>query len=71
LCLSIVGPPTVWSHLSEGMQFPTTHHTEMAGQLTALWAAVSSATQFVLGCSPTEAFWVDVVEELLDEFPLL
>jgi hypothetical protein len=42
LCLAIVDPLMVQSHLSQGMWIAIVHHTEMAGQLTALWAAVSS-----------------------------
>jgi hypothetical protein len=33
-----------------------------------LWAAVSSTAQSMLGHSPTEAFQVDVVGEMLTEF---
>jgi hypothetical protein len=36
LCLAIVGPPRVRSHLSEGMQITVLRHTEMAEQLAAL-----------------------------------
>jgi hypothetical protein len=68
LCQAIVSPPTVQGHLLEGMKSATICHTELAGQLTALRAAVSSATQFVLGCSPSEALWVEVVDEMLFEF---
>jgi hypothetical protein len=44
------------------------HHTEMAKQLAMLRAAFSSAAKFVLRWSPTEAFWVEVVDELATEF---
>jgi hypothetical protein len=43
LCLAIVSPPSVWNHLSEGMWVAALCHTKMAGELAALWAAVSSA----------------------------
>jgi hypothetical protein len=33
-----------------------------------LWAAVSYVVECVLRCSPTKAFWVDVVNELATEF---
>jgi hypothetical protein len=44
LCLAIVGPLMVWHHLSDGMRIATICHTEMAGQLATLWAAMSSTT---------------------------
>jgi hypothetical protein len=40
----------------------------MVGQLVKLYEAVSSTMQSMLGHSPAEAFRVDVVEEMLDEF---
>jgi hypothetical protein len=40
------------------VRIATAHHIEMARPLAALWAAVSS---------PIETFWVDIVDELLDE----
>jgi hypothetical protein len=54
LCLAIVGPSQVRSHLSASMQVPALHHTEMARELTALRPAVSSITELVLGRSPNE-----------------
>jgi hypothetical protein len=50
------------------MRIASVCHTEMVGQLIVLQAAMSSTTQSVLGCSPTKAFWVDIVEELFNEF---
>jgi hypothetical protein len=50
------------------MWIAVVRHTEMAEELTVHWAAVSSTTQFVLRHSPTEAFWVDVMDELVTEF---
>jgi hypothetical protein len=43
-------------------------HTEMAGELAALRAAVSSATKSVLGHSPSVTFHMEVVDELTAEF---
>jgi hypothetical protein len=43
-------------------------HTEMARELSALWVAVSSAVDFVLGCSPNETFWMEFVDELIAVF---
>jgi hypothetical protein len=43
-------------------------HTEMAQQLTVLRAAVSSITWSVLGRFPSEAFRVEVVDEMLADF---
>jgi hypothetical protein len=43
-------------------------YTKMVEQFAMLQAAVSSATEFVPGCSPTEAFWVDIVDGLVTEF---
>jgi hypothetical protein len=50
------------------MQIAALHHTEMAGELAALRALVSSTTEFTLGCSPNEAFQVEGVDELIAEF---
>jgi hypothetical protein len=68
LCQAIVGPPRVRSHLSEGMQIAALHHAKMAKQLVMLWAAVASAMEFVLVCSPTQTFQVEVVDDLVAEF---
>jgi hypothetical protein len=40
----------------------------MAEKLAALRAVVSSAAEFMLGCSPTKAFKVEVVDKLAAEF---
>jgi hypothetical protein len=40
----------------------------MAGELVALQAVVTSAVEFVLGRSPDETFWVEVVDDLVAEF---
>jgi hypothetical protein len=68
LCQAIVDPPRVRSHVSEGMKIAALYNTKMVEQLAALQAAVSSATQFVLECSPTMALQVDVLDELVTEF---
>jgi hypothetical protein len=54
--------------LAKGMRAATTYHTEMARQLAVLQVAVSLATPFVLGRSPTKAFQADVAREMLTEF---
>jgi hypothetical protein len=40
----------------------------MTGELATLLAAVSSAVEFMLGCSPNETFRVEIVDELIAEF---
>jgi hypothetical protein len=55
--------------LWEGMRIIAIYHAEMAEQLTVLLAVVSSTTQSVQCCSPTKAFRVDVVNELVTELP--
>jgi hypothetical protein len=54
--------------MSEGMQTATLCHTELAEQLAGIRATVSFVTQSILGRSPTEALWVDVVDKLVAEF---
>jgi hypothetical protein len=54
--------------LSERMWIVVIRYTKMVEQFAMLQAAVSSATEFVPGCSPTEAFWVDIVDGLVTEF---
>jgi hypothetical protein len=58
----------VRSHLLEGMQITALHHTEVVEEIAMLWAAVSSAMEFMLRCSPNKAFWVEAVDELIVEF---
>jgi hypothetical protein len=55
-------------HILEGMWIAALHHTEMAREFSALQAIVSSSTEFALGCSPNEAFMVEVVDELTAKF---
>jgi hypothetical protein len=52
-CHTIVNPPQVRNHLSEGMWLTALHHTEMVGELATLQAAVSSAAESELGAHPT------------------
>jgi hypothetical protein len=52
----------------EEMWFASSYHTEMALRLGALWVAVSSTIQFMLGHSPTKAFQADIVREMLARF---
>jgi hypothetical protein len=47
-----VSPPRARHHLSEGMRLAALHHTEMAGELAALWAALSSVAESVVRHSP-------------------
>jgi hypothetical protein len=61
----------VRNHLSEGMRLAALCHTEMVRELAVLWAAVSSAAESTLGCSPNEIFHVKVVGELIAEFQRL
>jgi hypothetical protein len=68
LCLAIVGPLKVMSHLLEGMRVIALCHAEMDEELDMLRAAVSSTEEFVLGRSSTEAFRVEIMEELVAEF---
>jgi hypothetical protein len=70
-CLTIVGSPRVRNHLLEGMQVASLCHTEMAGELAALQAAVSSDAELVLGRSLDESFWVEVIDKLVAKFQRL
>jgi hypothetical protein len=67
LCLTVVGPPRVRSHLLEGMRVATLCYTEMARELAALRTTVSSTAEFTLGHSPNDTFLVEVVDELIAE----
>jgi hypothetical protein len=71
LCLSIVGPPWVRNHLSEGMQIAAPRLTEVAGELSTLRSVVTSVVEFALGRSPDETFRVEVVDELVPLVELL
>jgi hypothetical protein len=54
--------------LSEGLQIATLPHTNMAGELAALWTAVSSTVEFMLRCLPDETFQMEVMDELVANF---
>jgi hypothetical protein len=54
LCLSIIGPSQVMSPLPGRMRAAALHHTKVVEELIALQEAMSSATELVLGCSPSE-----------------
>jgi hypothetical protein len=58
----------VRNHLSGRIRDTALCHTEMARELAALQAVVSSATKLALGHSLDETFWVEVVGELVGEF---
>jgi hypothetical protein len=67
LCHGIISPPQARHHLPEGMCLVALRHTEMAREIAALWVAVSSATESVLGHSPGDTFRVDVMDKLAAE----
>jgi hypothetical protein len=50
------------------MRLATLHHTKMVRELTAFRAAVSSTTESVLGCSPSDTSCTKEVGELAAEF---
>jgi hypothetical protein len=54
--------------LHEGMRFVAAHHTEVAMQVSALWAVVSLATQSILGCLPIDVSEVGVVGDMVARF---
>jgi hypothetical protein len=54
-----------------GMHLAAIRHTKMAGEITALWAVVSSTVKSALGRSPNDTFHVEVVGELVAEFQRL
>jgi hypothetical protein len=54
--------------LHEGMRFAIACHTKVAMRLAALWAAVSSAAQSMLGRLPAKVFQADVVGEMAGMF---
>jgi hypothetical protein len=50
------------------MRLAALYHTEMAGELAALRAVVSSTVELMLGRSPGDTFHVEVMGELATEF---
>jgi hypothetical protein len=57
--------------LLERMWFAAIHHIEMARELVALRATVTSATELVLGRPPDETVWVEIMDELVAQFQKL
>jgi hypothetical protein len=54
--------------MSEGIRIVALRHAEMTKELATLWVVVSSTTEIVFGCSPTEALRVEVEDELVAKF---
>jgi hypothetical protein len=50
------------------MRLAALHHTDMAGELTAFQAMVSSAVESVLGRSPSDTSRAEVVGKMATEF---
>jgi hypothetical protein len=53
------------------MHYATLHHIEMAGELSALQAALSSTTESMLWCSPNDTFHMEVLGKQVTEFEKL
>jgi hypothetical protein len=49
----------------------TLRHTEMAGELTAVQSAVSSAAELVLVNSPNETSRVELMNDMVTQFRIL
>jgi hypothetical protein len=67
LCHAIVSPPQA-RHLFKGMRLAALHHTDMAVELAAFQAMVSSIVESVLRRSPSNTVHAEVVGELAAEF---
>jgi hypothetical protein len=77
LCLAIIGPSRAMNHLLERMRASAIHHIEMARELAALRAAVTSVVELcsqferpgvricdlLLGLPPDQARWADHLDE--------
>jgi hypothetical protein len=50
------------------MRATAIRHIAMAGELATLQVAVTSAVELVLGRTPNETFWVEIVDELVAQF---
>jgi hypothetical protein len=50
------------------MRVAAIRHIEMAGELAALQAIVTSVMELVLGLSPDEIFWVEITDKLVSQF---
>jgi hypothetical protein len=68
LCLSIIGPSQVMSPLPVRMQAAALNYAGAVRELITLRAAMSSATELVLGRSPGETSRVEVMNELTAKF---
>jgi allophanate hydrolase subunit 1 len=68
LCLAIVGPLRVRSHLSKRMRIAALRHAEMAKEFASLQAVVSSTAEFMLEYTPNEVFRVEVVDDMIAKF---
>jgi hypothetical protein len=55
-------------HLFEGMRLAALRHITMAKELTVLQVVVSTATESVIGRSPSDTFRVEIVREMATEF---
>jgi hypothetical protein len=64
MCIPIIGPPWVRNCLMEGMWATGLRYTEVAGELAAIRATVSFVAKLLLGRSPDETFWVEVMDKL-------
>jgi hypothetical protein len=70
-CLAIVPPPPhrgFGSTCLRGCGLPSSTIPRWLGSLLRLWVMVSSVAQSMLMRSPTEAFQVDIREEIFVEF---
>jgi hypothetical protein len=54
----------------QGLRSMPCHYQSSAvtGELTSLWAVMSSTVEVTVVCSPDETFWVEVVDKLVIEF---
>jgi hypothetical protein len=58
----------VYDYLDEDPLIPTPHQLRLAARLSALWVAVSLASQLVLGHLPIDVPQVGVVGEMPIQF---
>jgi hypothetical protein len=68
LCLTIIRSSQMKSPLSVRMHVAALCHAGVVGELTALWAAVSSTVELVLGCLTDETSQVEVMNKLTAKF---
>jgi hypothetical protein len=67
LCITINGAPLLTT-LHDGISFAVAQHTEVATQLSALWAAVSLAAQSILRHLAIDVPQAGVVGEMVVRF---